>query len=225
MRGYFFPSALHNPGAGRHVFGHPDVAAYHGSAAHGDASQDGGVAVHNHVVFQNGVARYAFDGFPVGIKWKALGAEGDALVQFHVVTDDACLADDHARAVVYGEVAAYLGAGMDVNARFAVCHFGDDAGNEGYAQPQQFVGDAVVADGPYGGIAADDLAERMGGRVAVVGRFDIGGQGAAHGGQAAYEACGKQRGFFAAVAGLVAVAAAVVGKAQACQDLMVELPK
>ena len=58
-----------------------------------------------------------------------------------------------------------------------------------YAEAQQLVGHAIVADGADGRIAADDFAERVGGGVTVVGGFDVGGQDAAHFGQGGDEAC------------------------------------
>ena len=97
----------------------------------------------------------------------------------------------HARAVVDGEMFADLGAGMDVDARLAVCHLGDEPGQEGHAQHMQLMGDAVVAQGAYGGIATDDLTKRARGGVAVVGRFDVGGQQAAQARQRADKAGGQ----------------------------------
>ena len=45
-----------------------------------------------------------------------------------MVADDASLADDHTRAMVYREIFAYLRTWMDVDARVGVGLFGDDAG-------------------------------------------------------------------------------------------------
>lgn len=60
--------------------------------------------------------------------------------------------------------------------RFRWRHFGDDTRNERHAEYQQLMRYAVVTDGADGGIAADNLAERMGGRVTVVSGFDVGCQ-------------------------------------------------
>ena len=68
---------------------------------------------------------------------------------------------------------------MYVNTGFAMCHFGDDTRNERHAEYQQLMRYAVVTDGADGGIATDNLAERMGGRVTVVSGFDVGCQYAA----------------------------------------------
>ena len=166
-----------------HVFRHPDVASHGGSASDGDAAQDGGVAIDDDVVLQYRVAGDALHGIAVGIEGEALGTEGDALVELHVVADDACLSDDHSRAVVDGEVCAYACAGMYVDAGLAVRHLGDDARQEGDASRQQGVGHAVVQYGPYGWVAADDFAMALRRRVAVVGGLHVGGKHLAQSGQ------------------------------------------
>ena len=76
---------------------------------------------------------------------------------------------------------------MYVDTRLGVSHLGDDAGNEGYPQREQLVGDAVVGDGPYGGVAEDDLGLALCGRVAVVHGGDVGRKYAPHLGQIGYE--------------------------------------
>ena len=78
--------------------------------------------------------------------------------------------------MVYREITAYGGSRMNVDAGFAMCHFGDDTRNERHAEYQQLMRYAVVTDGADGGLAADNLAERMGGRVTVVSGFDVGCQ-------------------------------------------------
>ena len=81
--------------------------------------------------------------------------------------------------MVYREITAYGGSRMNVDAGFAMCHFGDDTRNERHAEYQQLMRYAVVTDGADGGLATDNLAERMGGRVTVVSGFDVGCQYAA----------------------------------------------
>ena len=165
----------------------------------------------------------ALDGVAVLVQREALGAEGDALVELDVAPDDAGLADDHARAVVDGEMAAYLRAGVYVDARLAMGHFGDDAGNEGHAQHQQFVGDAVVADGADARIAADDLAKRMGSGVAVVGGLHVGGQQGAQAGQDADEVGSFPCGILAQGIGAAGSVAVVVRQAEGGQYLSAQL--
>ena len=61
---------------------------------------------------------------------EALGTERHTLIERHVVADDARLADDDTRAVVDGEVLAYLRPGVDVDAGLRVGLLGDDAGDD-----------------------------------------------------------------------------------------------
>lgn len=160
------------------AFGYPDVAAYGGASSDGDASEYACVAVNDDVVFEYGVSGDAFDGVSVVVEGETFCTECDALVEFYVIADDACGSDDYACSVVDGEVVSYLGAGMYVDACFAVCHFADDAWDEGHAKEQEFVGDAVAADGFDDRIATDDFAVRLGCGVAVVCCFDVGGEDA-----------------------------------------------
>ena len=217
----FLGFGLHDTCAGGYVFGHPDIAAHGRSTSHGDASQNGGVGVDDDVVFQNGMAGDTLDGLAVGIEGEALGTQRDALVELDVVSDDAGFADYHTRAVVDGKVVAYLCARMDVDTRLAMCHFGDDAGDEGYAEAQQLVGHAIVADGADGRIAADDFAERVGGGVTVVGGFDVGGQDAPHLGQGGDEACRLLGCLLAELLGAAAVLLPVACKT----EFTFEMPK
>ena len=82
----------------------------------GDASQYGGVGVYDDVILQYRMARNALDGLAVFVQRETLGTEGDTLIQLHVVTDDARLADNHTRAVVDGEETTDFGSRMDVDA-------------------------------------------------------------------------------------------------------------
>ena len=99
------------------------------------------------------------------------------MIELHSVADDTGGSDDHARSVVDGEVVADGGCRMDVYARLAVCHLGDDAWNERHPQRQQLVGDAVVGDGLDDRIAGDDFSLGLCGGVSQIGRLDIGSQG------------------------------------------------
>ena len=99
---------------GGYVFGHPEVAADCGAVADGDASEDGGVRVDYDVVFKDGVTRDVLDGMAVGVEGETLGTQGDALVKFDIIAYNARGADDDTRAVVYGEVMAYLRRRVDV---------------------------------------------------------------------------------------------------------------
>lgn len=59
------------------------------------------------------------DRFTVCIQWKALGTQSYALIQLHVISDDARLPNYHTRSVVYGEVAADGGTRVNIDSCFA----------------------------------------------------------------------------------------------------------
>ena len=205
-------AALQNLSAWGHIFGDPNVAADNGIVAYGDAAEDGAVAIYDDVVFENGVAIDAFDGASLLVEGEALGTEGDALVELHVVAQDAGGTDDDTRTVVNGEVTTDGGGGVYVDTGLAMGHLGDNARNEGYAQQMQFVGHAVITDGTYGRIAADDLTIACCGRVALVGCNHIGGKQAAQMGEATDELGGD-------AFGLATGTFALLGKAEAGLDL------
>ena len=79
----------------------------------------------------------ALDGVAVFIEWETLGTQCHALIELHVVAYDAGSPYHHTCAVIYGEVVPDGGSWMYVDACFAVCHLGDEAGDDGYAQLQQ----------------------------------------------------------------------------------------
>lgn len=111
----FLALPLYDAGTGRYTFRHPDVTADGGTFADGDTSQDGGVGIDNHIVFQYRVAGNSFDRIPLLVAGEALGSQGDSLIQFHVVTDDAGRSDDYTCAVVNSKVVSDLGTRMDVD--------------------------------------------------------------------------------------------------------------
>ena len=87
-----------------HILGHPYVGTNDAAFADGDSAQDGGVGIHDDIVFQDRVARDSLDRVAVLIEWKTLGSEGYTLLEFHVVADDAGGSDYHTRSMVDGEV-------------------------------------------------------------------------------------------------------------------------
>lgn len=162
-----------------HVACEPDVGAHYGSFANGYASQYGCVAVDDDVVAENRMPGIVLDGISAGIERKTFGSQCDTLVKFHVVSDDTCRAYHNAGAVVDGEVTAYLCGRMDVDARFAVGHFRDDARNERYAENVEFMGDSMAGEGFDDRVATDDFSVALCGRIAQIGGFYVGCQRAA----------------------------------------------
>ncbi len=165
---------------------HPQVTADDRSPANGDASENGGIAINDDIVLQYRVARYALDGVAMFVEWEAPCTERHALIQLHVVADDARGPDDDARSVVDGEVVAYLRLRVYVDARLAVRHFRDDARNEWHTLKVEFVGDAVVRYGFNDRVATDYLAPTRSRGVAVIGSLHIRCQRAAQFGHHIY---------------------------------------
>lgn len=207
---------LQHLGSWCYIFGDPYIATDDGVVPDGDASEDGAIAIDNDIVLEDGMAVNTLDGVSIRIEGEALGTEGDTLVEFHMVADDAGGSDDHTRTMVYGEVAADGGCWVYVDARLAMSHLGDDTWDEGNPQQVQLVCYAVAHDGAYGGITTDDFAIARGSRVSLVGGYHIGSQQATQVRQAADELTGD-------VLGFVMGARALLGKAEACFHLVNKL--
>ena len=151
--------------------GDEHVAADDGIVAdHGVPAQYGRAGIDGHVVLDGGVAALAVQllAAPGGQR-----AQGDALVELHIVADDGGLADDDAGAVVDEEVSADLRPGVDVDAGAAVGVFRHDPGDKGHLQLVEHVGQAVDGDGVKAGIGDDHLRLVGGGGVTVVGGLEV----------------------------------------------------
>lgn len=161
-----------------------DVGADDGAFANdGFAAQHGGVGVDDDVVANGGVALDVFDGKSGEAEGEGAGAERDTLVQFDVVADFGGFPDDDAGGVVNEEGATNAGAGVNVGAGFGMGPLAHDAGDDGYIEKIEFVGEAVAGNGHQAGIGEQDLGEGEGGGVAIVGGLHVGDQELAHGGQ------------------------------------------
>src|SRR5690606_12296025 len=169
--------------AGMHVLGQPDIAADDAALAQGNPSQDGGAGVYDHIVFDDGMSRQPLLQRAVLVGGKALGAQGDRLVDAHAFADDGGFADDYAGAVIDEEAAADLGAGVDVDTRLAVGQFGSYPGQEGQALAVQLVRDPMVDHGFHAGIAQQHFVDGARGRVAMVGGQGVAVEQAAYLGQ------------------------------------------
>lgn len=141
------------------------------------------------------MAGYSLNGVALFVKRKTFCPEGDTLVQLHVIADNACGADDHAGAVIYGEVMPDSGSRMDVDAGLGMCHFRDDARNKRYSKFKKFMGDTVIAQCFNDGITADDFAIGLCSRITVVSGLDVRGKDASESGQPADETGGKMARF------------------------------
>ena len=107
---------------------------------------------------------------------------------------------------------------MDVDARFAVGHFRDDARNERYAENVEFMGDSMAGEGFDDRVATDDFSVALCGRIAQIGGFYVGCQRAAHLWQTGHKFGGYGFGFGLTV-GVVWDAFFLSGEAESCLHL------
>ena len=177
---------------GGYVFGYPLVGTDDGAVADGDSAEDGGVAVDDDIIADDGMTCYALDGVAILVEREGESPEGYPLIKFHAVAYDTGGAYHYASAVVNGEMTAYLSGRMNVDACLGVSQFGYHTGYEGHTQFVELVGKAVVAQGADDGVAGDNLAKRGSGRVTLVGSLDISGEHLADAWQALYEQSGDE---------------------------------
>ncbi len=119
-----------------------DVAAL----ADGDGSENGRADADGHIILDSGMAFL----FATGSGSPPAGrAERDLVVEHHIVADDSCFADDHARAMVDEEAFADLRARVDLDAAGQEAgELRDQAWDEGDVRAIEFVGEAVEEHGP-----------------------------------------------------------------------------
>ena len=117
-----------------------------------------------------------------------------------MVANDAGLADDHARAVVYSEVFAYAGTGVYVDTRLRMSLFRNDTWYDGNLHLVQCVGCAVVGHGVHHRIAEYHLPVCLGSRVVIEHGFHVGVQHALYFRQFVNEPEGQSLGLFLHVA-------------------------
>src|SRR3569623_3558309 len=165
---------LGDAAAGRHAAGEPDVAADGRTAADGDAAEYRGAGVDHNVVLDDGVARQTLLQDPGLSGRKAIGAERHCLIEPHAFADHSGLADHHAGAVSDEETAAYLGAGMNVDAGVGMGDLGEHARDQRHAGAVEMMGDAVMNDGEHARITQQHFVDAVRRRVAVVGRHHVG---------------------------------------------------
>ena len=158
---------LGHVGPWRHAVSQPNVSTDRGAAANRDAPEHGGTCLNDHIVLDDWVARGTLEQVAAVVGGEALGAEGDALVEPDVLTDDASLADHDARAVIDEEARSNARAGVDIDAGRLVSQLGDHSRNERHAQCVQLVRDAMVADGRHAYVREHRLVDAGRGRVTI----------------------------------------------------------
>ena len=80
------------------------------------------------------MARNAFDWLALFVEREALSTQCYSLIDLDMTANDAGGADYYPCTVVDGEIIANLSGRMDVDARFAMRHLGDDAWNQRHPQ-------------------------------------------------------------------------------------------
>ena len=132
----------------RHGFYDPHAAAYYTALSYyGFAAQNSRVGVNRNVVFYCGMA---LDAGAVFLDRE--GAQGNALVYFHIFSYHRGFTDHDAGSVIDKKVLAYFSAGVYVYAGAAVDYIAHHAGDKGYLVGPEKVGHAVYGNGLEAGI-------------------------------------------------------------------------
>ena len=157
--------------------GQPDVAADDGIVSDtGISAQDGCAGIDDHVVPDVGMSLQTLDGVSVFIQRETLRTEGDALVQFDMMSDHSSLADYDACTMVDEKVTADGRAGMDVDSGKPVGVFRHHPRQERDFHLVKLMGETIDADRLERRIGQDDLTLACSCRISFVGRPDIGVQ-------------------------------------------------
>ena len=109
---------------GWNVLGNPDVSTYDRVGVDVDAAQDRGSCINGDTVTDDRVTRNALDDLPVLGFWERAGTQCDALVNFHIVANDAGSTYDNTCAVIDKEPAPNFSTRMDVDAGQTVANLG-----------------------------------------------------------------------------------------------------
>ena len=144
----------------------PHIASDDGVVAYSDASQNGSIGIHGHIVLKYGMTGLV-DGMALFIITEILGTEGNSLIQHYVVADYARGPNYDASAVVNCKILSYGGGGVDVYTCLIMGHLSDDARDTGHIQTIQHVSGAVMQHYLYARIAKYHLAYVAGGGVIV----------------------------------------------------------
>ena len=135
------------------------------------AAQNGRAGVDGHMVFDGGMTLLATETLTAAGGERA---QGNALVDLHVIANSGGLTDDDAGTMVNEEILAHSGAGVDVDTGNGVGMLGHDSGQHGNPHGVQNVGQTVDSDGIQTGIAVDDLIHAESRGVALEEGFHVG---------------------------------------------------
>ena len=110
----------------------------------------------------------ALDRISVFVQLKALGADGHALIQLDMIAEHSSFTHNDTCSMVYAEMMADDCTGVNINACFFMCIFCHDSRNERYVQLIQFMCDPVNGYRIESGIADNDFALCLCGRIPVI---------------------------------------------------------
>ncbi len=99
--------------------------------------------------------------------------EGHPLIKPDPISNISGFADHHAGSMIDEETFTNSGAGMDIDARFAVGIFGHNTRHKGDPQLKKLVGQAIDGDGKKTGIAENNFISALGCRIPFQGGPDI----------------------------------------------------
>ena len=120
----------------------PDVTTDDRVMTNGDATQDRGIGIDGDIVFDDRVARH-IEHIALFVVLKALSAQGDTLIEGHMIAYDGCLANHHTRTVVDGEILTNLGSRMDIDTSLGMSQFGDDTWYHRHLKIVELMGEAL----------------------------------------------------------------------------------
>src|SRR5881409_2269070 len=158
------------------ALGEPDVASHHGARADPHRAQDGRARVDDDAALDVGMAIAPLDDPALGITGEVERAERHALVDRHLVPDLARLTDHHPGPVVDEEAPPDACPRMDVDAGTRVGVLAHDARDDRHTLRMEEVRQSIHRNRLKTRVGEDDLLERLRGRIAVVGRLDVGPQ-------------------------------------------------
>ena len=139
-----FRMAIGHETIGGNALHEKDVATYRRAVADdGITTQDGCVGIDDYIVFNRRMTFDVLYGAAVFVEGETLCAEGNPLIDFHVIADSRSFSDDDSGGVVYEESVADFGSGMDINAGLGMCPFTHYARYDGYIQPVEFMCQSV----------------------------------------------------------------------------------
>ena len=102
------------------------------------------------------------------------GSQSNAMKHLHVVTNDAGLTNDGARAVVEEKMTPDSGSWMDIGTGTRMSPFAHDSRQKRDAASMKLVGQPMDSDGFDKGIGDDDFLAGAGSGVALKGGINVG---------------------------------------------------